>query len=164
MRREEVLSLTWDQVDLKKREIDLKADETKTGEPRTIPICKELHMVLKSIPRNLKDNHVFLYRGKPLTYIQKALGRACAKVGIPYGRFKRDGFVFHDLRRTFNTHMRKAGVPESVIMKITGHKTRIMFDRYNVVDEDDKREAVNRMGAYLQDVNQTVNHEADKPG
>jgi hypothetical protein len=38
--------------------------------------------------------------------------------------------------------MRKAGVPESVIMEITGHSTRTMFDRYNTIDLDDKRKAV----------------------
>ena len=41
--------------------------------------------------------------------------------------------------------MRKAGMPESVIMEITGHSTREMFDRYNTVDEDDTRNAINQL-------------------
>lgn len=41
--------------------------------------------------------------------------------------------------------MRKAGVPESVIMAITGHSTRAMFDRYNTVDEYDLRQAIEQM-------------------
>jgi len=45
--------------------------------------------------------------------------------------------------------MRKAGVPESVIMKITGHSTREMFLRYDSVDKDDKMQAVNKLDAYL---------------
>ena len=52
--------------------------------------------------------------------------------------------------------MRKAGVPESVIMEITGHSTRAMFDRYNTVDVEDTRRAVDQMGAYLESVDQTV--------
>jgi len=76
--------------------------------------------------------------------------------GIPYGRFTKDGFVFHDLRHTFNTYMRKSGVPESVIMEITGHSTRTMFDRYNTIDLEDTRQAVDQMGAYLKSVDQTV--------
>jgi len=46
--------------------------------------------------------------------------------------------------------MRKAGVAESVIMKITGHSTREMFDRYNTVDEDDTRKAVQQLEGFLQ--------------
>jgi hypothetical protein len=48
--------------------------------------------------------------------------------------------------------MRKAGVPESVIMKITGHSTREMFDRYNTVDEEDARDAVGKLHYYLASV------------
>jgi integrase len=66
-----------------------------------------------------------------------------------YGRFVKSGFIFHDLRHTFNTNMRKAGVPESVIMEITGHSSREMFDRYNRVDEEDAREAINRLEVFF---------------
>ena len=97
-----------------------------------------------------KDNHVFLYRGKPVADIRKGLKDACKKAGIKYGRFVKGGFIFHDLRHTFNTNMRKAGIAESVIMKITGHSTREMFDRYNTVDEDDTRKAVKKLEGFLQ--------------
>ena len=62
---------------------------------------------------------------------------------------KEGGFVYHDLRHTFNTYMRKAGVPESVLMEITGHSTREMFDRYNTIDMDDAKKAVNQMELYF---------------
>ncbi len=83
---------------------------------------------------------------------------ACKKAGIPYGRFVKDGFVFHDLRHTFNTNMRMAGVAESVIMEITGHSTREMFDRYNTVDDEDKRQAIDQLQRYLESVDQNVDH------
>lgn len=51
--------------------------------------------------------------------------------------------------------MRKAGVSESVIMEITGHSTREMFDRYNTVDEEDKRKAVEQLEGYFENVYQT---------
>ena len=82
--------------------------------------------------------------------IRKGLKDACKKAGIKYGRFVKGGFIFHDLRHTFNTNMRKAGIAESVIMKITGHSTREMFDRYNTVDEDDTRKAVKKLEGFLQ--------------
>ncbi len=52
--------------------------------------------------------------------------------------------------------MRKAGVPESVIMEITGHSTSEMFDRYNTVDEDDTCKAVDQLEVFLEFVDQTV--------
>jgi integrase len=72
------------------------------------------------------------------------------------------GFVFHDLRRTFNTNMRKAGVAESVIMEITGHSTREMFDRYNTIDVEDTRKAVNQMGYFLENLDQNVDQEVSE--
>ena len=52
--------------------------------------------------------------------------------------------------------MRKAGVAESVIMEITGHSTRQMFDRYNTVDIEDARQAVAQLQGYFANVTQTV--------
>jgi integrase len=54
------------------------------------------------------------------------------------GRNVNGGLTFHDLRHTFVTDMRKAGVPEKLIMKITGHSTREMFDRYNTITAYEK--------------------------
>ncbi len=146
--------MTWDKVDLNKRLIELEPEDTKDHEARNIPICDELYKMLYAMPNRIqkvgKDNHVFLFRGKPIHDIRKGLQDACKKAGIKYGRSVKGGFIFHDLRYTFNTNMRKAGIAESVIMKITGHSTREMFDRYNTVDEDDTRKAVKQFEGFLQ--------------
>ena len=52
--------------------------------------------------------------------------------------------------------MRKSGVPESVVMNITGHSTREMFLRYDTVDAKDIKKAVNQMEGFLESVDQTV--------
>jgi len=54
---------------------------------------------------------------------------------------------FHDLRRSFVTNARKRGVSESVVMKMSGHRTRNVFDRYNIVSEEDLRDAVAKIEA-----------------
>jgi integrase len=160
MRRGEILNLTWDKVDLKNRVIQLEKIDTKDNEPRKIPICDELYTILKSIPVGIHDNHVILFKGRPIKDLRTALKRACNDAKIPYGRKVKNGFTLHDLRHTFNTYMRKAAVPESVIMEITGHSTREMFDRYNTIDDEDTRQAVDQLQSYFKGVDQTVDQKS----
>jgi len=164
MRRGEILGLTWDKVDLENRFIKLEAADTKDKEPRLIPICDELYEILKGQPPALHHDYVFTYRGNPITTnFKRSFASACEKAGVPHGRKIKGGITFHDLRHTFNTYMRKAGVPESVIMKITGHSTREMFDRYNTIDADDAKDAIERFSGYLNtNVAQNVAHQEKK--
>jgi len=69
----------------------------------------------------------------------------------PYRHFKRicdelgyEGVWLHDTRRSFSTNSRRRGSPESEVMKVTGHKTRKTFERYNIVDEADARKVIER--------------------
>ncbi len=149
MREGEILGLTWDKVSLKDRIIKLAAEDTKDGEPRTIPFSDDLKDALGRLPRGIQgDSPVFTYRGKRIKKdIRTGLIKACEKAVIAYGRVE-GGFVYHDLRRTLVTHMRRAGVQESVIMEITGHARGEVFDRYNQVSLDDMRQAIQRVIEY----------------
>jgi integrase len=135
MRLSEILTLTWGQVDLKEGFIRLSPADTKTSEARDVPLTPELVEMFKGIPRGLPQLRVFLKNGKPITCVRECFQSACKKADIT-------DFTFHDLRHTFTTNMRRAGVHDSVIMAITGHKTTAMFLRYNSVGRDELRTAV----------------------
>jgi integrase len=150
MRKGEITKLTWEKVDFQNREIRLKATDTKNGRARTIPMGDFLFEFLNSLPKH--NDNIFTYRGKPVNDIRNGLRKACEKAGILYGRFKEGGFVFHDLRHSFVTMMRKADVQQSVRRSISGHSTVEMDDRYDTVDKDDKVAAIARHEAYVEDM------------
>jgi integrase len=135
-RRGEILNLKWSQVDLDNAIVRLEAGETKNGEARAIPLSGTVIQALRYLPRD--SEYVFTYRGKRIKSIRSGWTRACAKAGSK-------GVLFHDLRRTAVRNLSRARVPERVIMSITGHKTRSVFDRYNIVDENDLHDGMNRL-------------------
>lgn len=65
-------------------------------EPRTTHICDNIYEILSKVPRAIHDSHVFLRRGMPFREFRSVLTKACENAGVKYGRFEKDGFVFHD--------------------------------------------------------------------
>lgn len=138
MRKSEILGLKWEQIDFHNGIITLVAEETKTQEKREIPIDERLMGMLKKIPKMIVSPYVFTYHGKKLKFARHGFNWACQKAGL-------EGFHFHDLRHCAVTNMRKAGVPESVIMSVSGHKTSAVFRRYDQIDRSDRKEALDRV-------------------
>jgi integrase len=85
---------------------------------------------------------VFTYGGKPIGSIRRAFATACQRAGI-------SGVVFHDLRHTFVTDMRLAGVDDFRIMAITGHRTMDEFKCYHTIDQDDLHLVVSQLDTYM---------------
>lgn len=136
MRKNEILKLRWDQVSMKHGTVRLEQSDTKTSEPRVIVLSDRVIEELKKLPRSV-SGYVFINpkTGQPWNQIQKMFHRARKAA-------KLERIWFHDLRRSFVTIARRRGVPESVVMKMSGHKTRSVFERYNIVSEEDLRAAV----------------------
>lgn len=144
MRKQEVLGLRWRQVELEAGVIRLAAGETKSDEPRVIYLTTRTREALKRIHKGKgkRSEYVFVNpsTGEPWQELRKGFATACAAAGL-------EDAWFHDLRRSFVTNARRRGVPESVVMRMSGHKTRNVFDRYNIVSEEDLQEAVKRIEA-----------------
>jgi integrase len=132
--------------------VKLNPGETKNDKGRTVYLDTELQDIFADLWQTRKESgklteYVFLNANGTdrIKIFRKAWIAACAAVGIP-------GKLPHDFRRTAVRNMFRANTPEVVAMKISGHKTRSIFDRYNIVSEDDLREAAMRQEAYLNSV------------
>ena len=151
-RRGECSSLTWEDVDQRSRLIHLRPERSKNGHGRKVALEGELSEIIqrrwndRTVTRKngttTMPRYVFHRDGHPIGDFKKAWASACTSAGIGHK-------LFHDFRRSAVRNMVRAGVPESVAMKISGHRTRAVFDRYNITDERDLRDAMTKTQAYL---------------
>lgn len=153
-RRAEVFGLERRHVDLGRGTLTLDVGTTKNDGGRLCYLTPDLIARLRAhlaehdalqkklgrvIPR------VFVYlsgarAGEPIESFRKRWEAACKAAGCP-------GLLFHDLRRSGVRNMVRAGVSEHTAMKVSGHKTRSVFDRYDIVSESDLQEAARRIAA-----------------
>ena len=134
MRRGEIFSLKWEQVDLEHGFILL--DISKNGERREIPINTTLEYLFKDLPHSVESMYVFAGKnGNPLTDIKNSFHAALKKAGIL-------DFRFHDLRHTFASHLVMAGVDLTSVKELLGHKDITMTLRYSHLAPGHKRKAV----------------------
>ncbi len=142
----ELVKIEWPQLDFEAKVIRLYRGKTKGGKPRTVPMIGAMEAILEKAKSERDDlwpdcPWVFHRLGRQLKYFRDAWNSACKRAGVP-------DLQFHDLRRSGVRNLSRSGVPERVIMAITGHRTREMFDRYNIVSEGDLEEAAGRVAAY----------------
>ena len=146
----EVLTLQWRNVDFSAGEVRLDPGTTKNSEGRVFPMTLGLRTLLEAqwhLTRALSQSKgkiypwVFHRNGEPIRSFRKAWTTACTKAGCP-------ARIPHDLRRTAVRNLVRAGIPERVAMQMTGHKTRSVFERYNIVSDGDLRAAATRLEAF----------------
>src|SRR5262249_34250269 len=134
--RDEILPLRWEQVDLAAETVRLHPHSTKNDDGRVIRLPHVLLAILVEQWRNKPDGcpWVFHRRGKQIKAPYTAWRKAVKEAGI-------EDKIPHDFRRTAVRNLVRAGVPERVAMAICGHKTRAVFDRYNIVSLGDLADA-----------------------
>lgn len=176
-RKGEIASLRWD--DVEGDVIRLRAENAKNGQARTVTLSGDLANLIERRKAQRKvetktgvmlSAHVFHKKGQSVGDFRKAWATAC--VAADLGKFvcircnqpvdghtcqackseaRYFGRIFHDFRRTAVRNMVRAGVSERVAMTISGHKTRSIFDRYNIVNEADLRDAMQRTENFLRE-------------
>jgi integrase len=177
-RKGSIESLRWS--DVGDDVIYLRAENSKTRKPETIPLQGDLQDIIErrrgaAILKGKEGStrfaeYVFHQNGEPVGDFRKAWASACVAAGL--GKMvcpkcgsesaerkcescevetHYSGKIFHDFRRTASRNMIAAGVPQAVAMKITGHRTDSMFRRYAIVNEEQKREALAKTQKYLAD-------------
>src|SRR5260370_10227608 len=166
-RRGELLYLTWAAVS----KDEIRLGTTKNGQPRSLPLDAELKELVERRRKAREyvtrtgvglSAYVFHRNGKPISrnLFGKQWRTACVKAGLgrrvknQSGVLCYEGKTFHDFRRTAARNMIRAGVPQSIAMRVIGHQTDAMFNRYDITDNRDKLaalEAVRRFVAQQRD-------------
>ena len=151
----EIRGLMWEHVDRRAREIRLPDSLSKNGAARSIPLDENLWALIERrwtrrehrTPdgKSSLSKYVFHFRGRPTpeTTIRRWWLEACTKAALP-------GRLFHDLRRSSVRDMIRGGVPQTVAMTISGHKTASMFARYDITSMADKVEALKLRQRYVE--------------
>ncbi len=135
MRRSEIFGLKWQDVDLERKQIIL--DETKSGVSRKMPINDALNELLLNLKSRVSHEYVFLNRfGKPYKDVKTSFKTALRKAGI-------EGATFHTLRHTFASHLVMSNVNLRTVQELLGHKSFQMTMRYSHLSEEYKERAVN---------------------
>ena len=148
----EVLTLGLSQIDVSAGTMRINPGGSKTGEGRIVYLSSEVKRMLeeqiervRTLSRTLGRVIPFLFphlngrlQGQRIKDFRKSWASACKAVGL-------SGMLRHDLRRTAARNLIRSGVPEVVSMRITGHRTRSVFDRYNIVSPADLQDAARKM-------------------
>lgn len=143
-RKNELRRIQWTQVDSESSVIRLAVSQTKGKKARVLPIYGDMSRWLESQRESAPAGNPWVFHGErnhPISNHLNGWVEACERAGLA-------GLLFHDLRRSAVRNMKRAGIQDKVAMEISGHRTRSVFDRYNIVDEGDVANAAEKLEQY----------------
>ncbi len=148
LRQDNILTLTWKQLDLNKGRIML--EHTKNGERLGLPMNETVKKLLTELNRVRHINSDYVFHDKAgnklsATTVQHAFHRTCKKAGI-------ENFRFHDLRHTCASWLVQNGVDRYVVQRILGHKTAAMTERYAHLAPDNLKSGIAVLDSRTQSV------------
>jgi integrase len=171
-RKGEVATLEWSAVDKDNTRVMLRREHSKNGEPRALPLVGELTEIIARRRREREftalagetslSPYVFHRDGRPIRDFRGAWAAACIAAGFARPKVDAAGravldrkgraiveptLIFHDLRRSAVRNLVTAGVDQAVAMRVTGHQTISVFQRYRIVSDADVRAALERTEA-----------------
>jgi integrase len=140
----EMKALEWRDVDLAGKVVHLRPEISKNKNGRLLPLSGELLEIMNRAHAKRRPHWPFVFHrdGEPIGDFRKAWSTACKATGL-------HPLLVHDLRRTAVRNMVRARVSDRVAMALSGHKTRSVFDRYDIVSEADLAQAAERLQAHL---------------
>lgn len=151
MRKANILGLTWDRVDLTRGTVFV--ERTKSGEPLLMPIPEHAVEILKELPRQIGNTHVFA-SGKAGRHLEdlrvqweRVKKRTIALAAIAGVTIDVSDLHIHDLRHTVASWMAMSGESMLTISKVLTHKSIVMTQRYAHLDSKTLRDAVDRHAA-----------------
>ncbi len=151
MRRGEVTSQRWEDIDFPRKLLSVTRSKTPEGESREIPLTNRLHAYL--VERRKEDGLVFEFRGRPIRIVKRSWKTALKKAKIRHVRF-------HDLRHTFNTRLMEAGVLQEIRMALMGHSAGSkVHATYTHIELPTKREAIRRLDLWVNQQRQQLKQE-----
>jgi integrase len=149
MRPNEIRQLTWEMFDRETWTLNLDPRAAKTRQGRVLGIVGPLRTILEHrLAARRLDCRLIFHRtskgkvGRPVKDYRRAWAAACKAAGLAAGRKVDGGVTPYDLRRCAVRNLVRGGTHETVAMKITGHKTRSTFDRYNIASVEDVSAAI----------------------
>lgn len=146
MRRGEILSLRWEDIDFKNKEIKLAT--SKNGEPRDVPMTEQVYRVLCDLAESVQLNLSGLLFSSPTNPskprdIKSSWERVLKKVGI-------EDATFHTIRHTTCSYLAQLGISPILIARIVGHKDSRTTDRYTHAVKSHIREAIGKLESLMQ--------------
>jgi len=142
MRRGEILSLSWDKIDLENRTLTLS--ETKSGKTKHIPINELGYSVLMA-QKEISGNHEYVFitdKGTPYKNVDLFIKKM--KQYLPEG-FR----VFHDSRHSYASQLAMNGIDILTISKLLTHGNSRVTQRYAHLADKHLQEQSNKMAEIL---------------